>query len=101
RAQRGASCAISADDLSIEDIGQNLAPNGALRPAARGANLVRLNAKLAQPVQAVVQAQGCALHRSACEMTDVVGLFAQTEIDASAVGHVWCTFAFEEGNQQQ
>src|SRR5262249_49746099 len=34
-----------ADDLGIEDVGQYLSPEGALRPAAGGANLARRDAE--------------------------------------------------------
>src|SRR5262245_16153720 len=36
-----------ADDLGVEDVGQYLPPDGALRPAARGADFARRDAEFA------------------------------------------------------
>ena len=51
-----------ADDLGVEDVGQYLSPDCALRPAARGANLARRYAEFAQAVQPVIQS--CLLYTS-------------------------------------
>src|SRR5262245_58178429 len=90
-----------ADDLGVEDVGQYLSPDGALRPAAGGANLARRDAEFAQAVQPVIQSERRAFHRRSREMSDRKSLVAQPEVDASSVGDVRRAFAFEEGNQHQ
>src|SRR2546428_9195226 len=64
-AGRGALFIRHADDLGVEDVGQYLSPDGALRSTAGGANLAGGYAEFAEAVQSVIQSKRRAFHRSA------------------------------------
>ncbi len=97
----GAFGDFEGDDLGIEDIGHDLAPEFGLGASAGGADLGGLDAELGEAAEAVVHAEGDAFHGGAAVMAGAEGARVDTDHGAGAIGHVGGAFAFEVGQKEE
>lgn len=100
-AERGTFADFEGDDLGLEDIRHDLAPQLGIGAAPGGSHLFCMDAQFGEAQQSVIHSQGDPFHGGAREMGGGEGLRSHAEGDGGAVGDVGGSFAFQVREQEQ